>query len=169
MSAVRIMYKGIPVMQLIVKGKEAAIRLITKVLSFLGVNYQGDWRKIEKTNPEAIERILAVDWISIFLFYKDGSSLIKQFRLKWREGRIRMAARYGFLLPDWQGYICEKKEPTLHLKKLDNKKVNLEIPIPCSHSPKDSIVIQDISFGKVMVVFSKHWENTQIGSVFKYI
>ena len=118
---------------------------------------------MEKADPKFIERILAIDWISIFLFYQNGRSLVKNFRLKWQKGRIRMATRYGSFLPDWQGCICAKEEPTLYLKKLDGKKVNLDVPIPPSDSLRDVFITKETPFGRMMILFTKSFVAQQGG------
>jgi len=124
--------------------------------SYEAIRRRGYSAKIMKEiDPEVINRVFSIDWISISLHYSKGGITSQEFRLKRRGERAEIATRYGDFLPEWQGYIRMKKNPTLYLKKLDGKEVNLEVPIPPSDSPRDTLIMQKIPLGEIMIRFTK--------------
>jgi len=110
---------------------------------------------MEDVDPKVLQRVLSIDWVSIFLKYPRGGAVSQEFRLKKREGKIEIATRYGDFLPNWHGCIILQKDPVLHLVKLDGNKVNIDVPIPPVNSPRDVFVTKNTPLGKVMVRFTK--------------
>ena len=110
---------------------------------------------MEEIDPEILQRVLSVDWVSIFLRYPGGGITSKEFRLEEKERKIELATRYGEILSGWQGYIILQKDPVLHLTRIDGKNISLDIPLPPLDSPRDMFVTRKTSLGDVTVRFTK--------------
>jgi len=114
-------------------------------------------------DPAILQRILSIDWVSIFLEYARGGIVSQEFRLKERKGKIELATRQGNFLPRWHGYIVPQKDPVMHLTKLDGNKVALDVPIPPSDSPRETFITKETPLGRIRVLFTKSLADGQEG------
>ncbi len=110
---------------------------------------------MKNINPETLQKISLIDWISILLKYSKGKIVSREFRLKKRGERIELATRNGNFLPGWQGYIIPKKDPVIHLTRVDGHSVSLDVPLPSPDSSRDTFVTKETPVGKIMVLFTK--------------
>mgnify|MGYP005636246501 CR=1 FL=1 len=92
-----------------------------------------------------------IDCITIIVSYPDRT-LIKDFRFKRHSGGLGLTTRSCEFLDDWKGCVYLKNQlPILHLTKIDNRKVDIEIPLSEFGLLREAQFIYELSFAQVIV------------------
>ena len=75
------------------------------------------------------DTINSINWITIFINYPDRT-VIKDFRFKEYPQGLGLATRNCEFLDDWKGNVyLENHSLILYLSRIDNKKVDIKIPL----------------------------------------
>ena len=102
-----------------------------------------------------LKAVRIIDWISIFIFYPYGT-VIKDFRFQKQGQKIVLATREGKFLDGWKGYLaCLNHNPILYLTKIDNKEINIEIPLLAYTSSQEAQIKYNFPFAQVIVRFER--------------
>ncbi len=86
--------------------------------------------RLTEENERIAELIRKLDRITITLGI-GKTAIVENFRLVFKEGKMRLASRDGNLLRSWQGWVdTTSYPPKLVLRKLGWYKTNLAVEIP---------------------------------------
>lgn len=110
-------------------------------------------------NKEKIDfdTINNIDCITIFVNYSH-KRVIKDFRFKKQAQGVGIATRTGEFLEEWQGYVCfEAHSPILRLTKIDNKQVDIKIPLLKFDFLREVQLRYKLPFAKVIVKIQSYF------------
>ena len=100
-----------------------------------------------------LETIRNIDCITIIIDYPERT-VIKDFRFKKHPQGLELATRTCEFLDGWKGYVyLEDRLPTLHLTKIDNKQIDLKIPLLKFGLLREAQLTYKLSFAQVIVKF----------------
>jgi len=110
---------------------------------------------VNNTGPEetCFDIIRDIDCVTIFVDYPDKTA-IKDFRFKKSPQGLGLATRIGEFLGEWKGNVyLEKHSPILHLAKIDNKPIDIKIPLLKFGFLREAQFKYNFPFGRVTVKF----------------
>lgn len=97
------------------------------------------------------DTINSIDWITIFVDYPD-KAIIKDFRFKEYPQGWGLATRNCEFLDDWKGNVYLKNHSLiLYLTKIDNKQVDIKIPLLKFGSLRKVQLRYELSFAQVTI------------------
>jgi len=97
------------------------------------------------------DTINSIDWITIFINYPDRT-VIKDFRFKKYPQGLGLATRNCEFLNDWKGDVYLRNHSLiLYLTKIDNKEVNIKIPLLKFGSLRKVELRYELSFAQVTI------------------
>ena len=87
-----------------------------------------------------------------------NKTVIKDFRFKKQAQGVGLAIRTCEFLEEWQGYVCfEGHSPILHLTKIDNKEVDIKIPLLKFDSLREIQLRYELPFAPVIVKIQSYF------------
>lgn len=97
------------------------------------------------------DTINSINWITIFINYPD-KTVIKDFKFKEYPQGLGLVTRNCEFLDDWKGSVYLKNYSLiLYLTKIDNKQVDIKIPLLKFGSLRNVQLRYELSFAQVTI------------------